>query len=181
MRHLMILTAGICLLLTSVPATADQAEDEAAVKKVVAAIEAAFNDHDPAAVLPLVDDTIVMFGRTIRDRGEAEAFWSEVFAQSKNAKRRFLEEIDIGFQIGLPIVRGEAAHFHVIRMSLPKTHDLSVNYVKRPTAIRKLPVSIVVFFGTVEADNAIHVVLYKEVHQFIGQQGSIGRQVERDG
>jgi uncharacterized protein (TIGR02246 family) len=96
MKYLHILIIGICLP-TAVPSMADQAEDEAAIRKVVAAIDAAFNGHDPAAVLPLNDDTIVIFGRTMRDRREAETLWSEYFAQNKNARRRFLEEIDIVF------------------------------------------------------------------------------------
>jgi len=96
MKHSLILTVGVCLLV-SVPAMADQAEDEAAIRKVVAAIDAAYNAHDTAALLPLVDDTVVIFGRTMRDRREMQTFWSEAFAQSKNAKRRFLEEIDIVF------------------------------------------------------------------------------------
>jgi uncharacterized protein (TIGR02246 family) len=97
MKYLMILTAGICSLLFSLSAMADQAEDEAAIRKVVAAIEAAYNAHDPSALLPLLDDTVVILGRTMRDKREAETFWSEAFAQSKNAKRQFLEEIDIVF------------------------------------------------------------------------------------
>ncbi len=41
MKYPMILVVGVCLLLTSVPATADQAADEAAIRKLRAqAIEA---------------------------------------------------------------------------------------------------------------------------------------------
>ena len=46
MERLLVLTVGICLLLTSVPAKADQAEDEAAISNVVDQVYAAMNRHD---------------------------------------------------------------------------------------------------------------------------------------
>ncbi len=47
MKYLMILTIGICLLLTSAPAMADQAEDEAAIRKLIEAkLLAAYNNQD---------------------------------------------------------------------------------------------------------------------------------------
>ena len=35
MKYLMILSVGVCLLIGTVPAMADQAGDEAAIKKVI--------------------------------------------------------------------------------------------------------------------------------------------------
>ena len=47
MKYLTALTIGVCLLFYSMPAMAAQAEeDEAAIRKVVEQVTAAFNNHD---------------------------------------------------------------------------------------------------------------------------------------
>ncbi len=47
MKYLTALTIGVCLLFSSMPAMAAQAEeDEAAIRKVVEQVTAAFNNHD---------------------------------------------------------------------------------------------------------------------------------------
>ena len=46
MKYLTTLTIGVCLLFSSVPAMAVQAEDEAAIRKVMEQSQAAFNNHD---------------------------------------------------------------------------------------------------------------------------------------
>ena len=48
-----ILTIGICLLLTSVPMLADQVEDEAAIREVVDQVYAAISKHDAKAYAAL--------------------------------------------------------------------------------------------------------------------------------
>ncbi len=49
MKHLLILTIGFCLLLTSVPAMADQAADEAAMRKVAKELNATWNAKRPGS------------------------------------------------------------------------------------------------------------------------------------
>ena len=46
MKYLMILTVGVCLLIGTVPAMADEAADEAAIRKVVRQITQAFNNKE---------------------------------------------------------------------------------------------------------------------------------------
>ena len=55
MKHLMFLTFGICLLLTSVPAMADQADDEAAIRTVIEALISTMNDGDAKSMMAYVD------------------------------------------------------------------------------------------------------------------------------
>lgn len=57
MRHLLILTVGVCLLFASVPAMAGQAEDEAAIRKIMKQREAAYNRHDVTALGAQLDET----------------------------------------------------------------------------------------------------------------------------
>ncbi len=71
MKHLFILTVGTCLFI-SVPAVADQAADEAAIKKAAAQMATAYNNHDaPGVAACYLDDgemvitnSSVIVGRT---------------------------------------------------------------------------------------------------------------------
>ncbi len=45
MKYLMILTIGVCLLIGTVPVMADQAADEAAVRKVMEQVYTTANKH----------------------------------------------------------------------------------------------------------------------------------------
>ncbi len=49
MKYLMILLVGVCLLIGTVPAVADQAADEAAIRELNKQIYAAVNKHDAKA------------------------------------------------------------------------------------------------------------------------------------
>ncbi len=50
MKYLMILTVGVCLLFASVPAVADQAADEAAIRAAAKQMAAAYSGHDAGGV-----------------------------------------------------------------------------------------------------------------------------------
>ena len=98
MKYLMILAIGVCLLLTSAPATADQAADEAAIREASKKIEAAFNAHDAKASVAMYDETIEMWDGTYKGRAEQEKAYVEYFKSGlKNAKMTPLEEIGIVF------------------------------------------------------------------------------------
>ena len=57
MKHLLILTIGICLL-TSVPVMANQAADEAAIREVGVQVYAASNKHDVKAWLATATENV---------------------------------------------------------------------------------------------------------------------------
>jgi hypothetical protein len=97
MKHLLIVTVGICLLI-SVPVMADQAEDEAAVRKVTEKRVAAFNAHDGKAYTADLDENYENWVGTIKGRAASEKNSGELFAGPwKNAKIELLDEIGIVF------------------------------------------------------------------------------------
>ena len=66
MKRLLVLTIGICLLLTSVPVMADQAEDEAAIRKAYQKLLTAFNNHDAKAMMAMAAEVIRVLGWRIK-------------------------------------------------------------------------------------------------------------------
>ena len=96
MKYLMILTVGICLLLTSVPAMADQAADEAAIRKVVKETFATWNAKDLEAHMALIDENFVENdlekGKAAHRKRLEKLFSSEGYTQVKLG-----EEIDFVF------------------------------------------------------------------------------------
>ena len=56
MKYLMILTVGVCLLFATVPAVADQAADEAAVREANEQRIAVWNAKDVKAYLAFFDE-----------------------------------------------------------------------------------------------------------------------------
>ncbi len=54
MKYLTALTIGACLLFSSTPMAA-QAEDEAAIRKVMEQVNAAFNNHDGEGMAALAE------------------------------------------------------------------------------------------------------------------------------
>ena len=97
MKYLMISLVGVCLLLTSVPAMADQAADEAAIREASEKIMAAFNEHDVETALALYDEKIEMWDGTYKGRAGQEKGYIEYFKIAKNAHMKPLEEIGIVF------------------------------------------------------------------------------------
>ena len=98
MRHLLILTVGICLLLTSVPAMSDQAADEAAIRKARKEMIEAVNKHDAKAMVALVAEINENWlgdrkGRKAYEEQTAEGFKT----RWKDLKYKDWEEIGIIF------------------------------------------------------------------------------------
>jgi uncharacterized protein (TIGR02246 family) len=97
MRLFMVFALGVCLLFSSVPATADQAEDEAAIRKVVEHIYAALQKHDAKAYTALCSENFETWEGEARGRAAIEKHLSDVFTNAKDIQYKLLEEIGIVF------------------------------------------------------------------------------------
>ena len=98
MKYLLILTVGVCLLIGTSPAVADQADDEAAVRKVTEKLLAAWNAHDGKAVISVVHENYENWMGTIKGRAASEKDNEELLAGPwKNAQFELLDEIGIVF------------------------------------------------------------------------------------
>ena len=91
MKYLMILTVGVCLL-TSVPAMADQAADEAAIREVVKQCNAAYNKKDAKAMASFLVKNFENWPGTSKGRKQV----SEYLASQKGQYKQ-LDEIGIIF------------------------------------------------------------------------------------
>ena len=96
MKYLITLTIGVCLLFCSVPAMTDQAEDEAAIRKVFEQINAAFNNHDAKGMFALVDESAESWDGSRKGAAQAE-YYADMFKRMPSIKSNFLEEIGIIF------------------------------------------------------------------------------------
>ena len=96
MKHLMILLVGVCLLLASVPAMADQAEDEAAIRKMQQQIMAAHAKQDAKAIAALMDEDFQNWDGTVKGRAAEEKQRRENFERQK-VQAKILDEIGIVF------------------------------------------------------------------------------------
>jgi hypothetical protein len=97
MKHLLILTIGICLLI-SVPVLADQAEDEAAVRKAEEAYIVTWNVHDGKALCATCVEDYESWNGNVKGRAACEKYYGESFAGSrKNFQVELLEEIGLFF------------------------------------------------------------------------------------
>ncbi len=92
MKYLFILTIGFCLLFTSVPAMADQAEDEAAIRKVVEQVNAAYNKKDAKAMASCITENFENWSGTRKGRKQSSEYWASDKGQYKQ-----LDEIGIIF------------------------------------------------------------------------------------
>ena len=91
MKYLLVLTIGICLL--AVPAIADQAADEAAIREAAKQFNAAFNKHDKKAVAASFDENIETWDGSRKGRDAVVKFLDD----NPDASVKFLEEISIVF------------------------------------------------------------------------------------
>ncbi len=96
MKYLITLTIGVCLLLSSVPAMADQAEDEAAIRKVWEQNNAAFNNHDAKGMAAHWDKSAESWDGSRKRAAQAE-YYADMFKRMPSIKSNFLEEIGIIF------------------------------------------------------------------------------------
>jgi hypothetical protein len=92
MKHLMILTAGVCLLFTSVPAMADQAADEAAIRELVKKANDAFNKHDAKGMAACIVENFESQDGKRKGRKEQSEAWA-----SQKGQYEQLDEIGIIF------------------------------------------------------------------------------------
>jgi len=92
MKYLVILTVGVCLLLTSVPVMADQAADEAAIREVVKQAIAAFNKHDAKGMAAFDVENIESWDGKRKGRKQISEFLASMKGQYKQ-----LDEIGIIF------------------------------------------------------------------------------------
>lgn len=97
MKYLMILMVGVCLLFAAVPAVADQAADEAAIKKANDRRLAAWHAKDVKVYLSyFTKDCTSNFaggpcgGGLVRESGKFPETW-------KNAKIEILKKGDVSF------------------------------------------------------------------------------------
>jgi uncharacterized protein (TIGR02246 family) len=98
MKHLMILTIGVCLLFAAMPVMAQSAADEAAVREAVEKLVATFNTHDMKAMVALMDETSVPWeSRAKGSRERQEQYFTEYFAIQKNVNSKITEEVGIVF------------------------------------------------------------------------------------
>lgn len=97
MKLLMIFTVGAYLLLASVPATADQAEDEASIRSATKQYVAAFNKHDAMAIAALVDEDCETWEGDIKGRAAMEETYVDIFANNEHVQYKLTDEIGIVF------------------------------------------------------------------------------------
>lgn len=97
MKYLMILTVGVCILFASVPAMADQAEDETAIRKEVEKMAALSNKHDAEALgAPLTEDYENWTGSQ-KGRAAYVKNMSNLYDLNKDRQVKLLDEIGIVF------------------------------------------------------------------------------------
>ena len=97
MKQILVLTIGICLLFASVPAMADQAEDEAAIRKVVKELYATWNAKDLAPHFALLDEDFLH--RDVLKKGKVayREYLEKLFSSEEYTRVKQGEEIDFVF------------------------------------------------------------------------------------
>lgn len=85
------------VLLLPVVAWAGTAEDEAAIRDVVAGIYAGFNDHDAAAIARLCDDNLDTWQTSRSGSEEVLAWIREMVPGAQSGAAREVEELGISF------------------------------------------------------------------------------------
>jgi ketosteroid isomerase-like protein len=98
MKRLMTLTVAVCFLFPSLPAMADQAEDEAAITKAEEKYLVVHNAHDAKAVVESYVEDVENWSSSFKGRAAAEKFLAESFAgPNKDSQIKLLDEIGIVF------------------------------------------------------------------------------------
>lgn len=96
MKHLLILTVGISLLI-SMPVMADQAADEVAIRKTMEQLYAAYNNHDAKAYAAHCDEIIENWDGSDKGRAAFEKTAAKFLERQKDYHVKPLEEIGIVF------------------------------------------------------------------------------------
>ena len=87
----------VLVLFLSTIAWAGSADDEAAIRDVVAGIYAGFHAHDPAAIARLCDDSLDTWQTGRSGREEVLAWIREMVPGAQSGAARELEELGISF------------------------------------------------------------------------------------
>jgi ketosteroid isomerase-like protein len=97
MRHAIILLVGISMLI-SVPAVADQAADEAAIRKAMDDLLTIYNKHDENAFAALWDEKTILFTTKAEGSTEIAGLIAGIFERHKRSiQSRELEELGLDF------------------------------------------------------------------------------------
>ena len=97
MKYLTTFTIGVCLLFSSVPAMAVQAEDEAAIRKVWEQNQAAFNNHDAKGMAALWETSLVESWDGSAKGAARVEYYADLFKRQPSIQSERLEEIGIIF------------------------------------------------------------------------------------
>ena len=97
MKYLITLTIGVCLLFSSVPAMAVQAEDEAAIRKVWEQNQAAFNNHDAKGMAALWETSLVESWDGSAKGAARVEYYADLFKRQPSIQSEVLGEIGIIF------------------------------------------------------------------------------------
>jgi ketosteroid isomerase-like protein len=111
MKHLLVLTIGICLLV-SVPSIAERAEDEVAIRAAMDRMYAALNRHDAKGVVAEMDESFETWEGDMKGLAAREKYWEGFFEANKEAKIELLNEIGIIFvkpDVAIFKARGQAS------------------------------------------------------------------------
>ena len=98
MKYLLVLLVGVSLLLASVPAMADQAEDEAAVREAEEKYIVTWNAHDGKALCATHVESVESWGGGWKGKAACEKYYGENFAGPwKNFQVKLSEEVGLVF------------------------------------------------------------------------------------
>jgi len=98
MKKLLILTIGFCSLFTSVPAMADQAADEAAIRNAEEEYIVTWNAHDGKALCATCVEEYESWNGNVNGRPACEKYYGENFAGPwKNFQVKLSEEVGVVF------------------------------------------------------------------------------------
>ena len=97
MRLYMIVAAVVAFLTSVTPLVAGQAEDEAAIRKVMEQAYTFANEHDARGLTGLLTEKWEDWGGVRKGRAAWEKYWSELWARQEEAQGKMLEEIGIIF------------------------------------------------------------------------------------
>ncbi len=97
MKYLVILTVGVCLLIATVPAVADQAEDAAAIMKMLVQSDVFINKKDAKALAGLMDEVNEDWDGSNKGRAAQEKASAEFMKNQKAYQYKALDEIGLIF------------------------------------------------------------------------------------
>jgi len=95
MKYLMTLMVGVCLLIASVSALADQTADEAAIRETMKKSFDGINTHDIKAHLSTLTEDYENWTGSMKGLKAREKYLTEIWKWQKSAQHNVVEEIGI--------------------------------------------------------------------------------------